>query len=208
MLVVETPADDPTLLSAEELVEALGGADLDNGAIERLNERVSEMLAGACNLQRVGDAVLTLRQETLVETIRLRCPVDVLPLSRKPIVEVVSVEESGSELAEDDDFEVDSVRGLLRIQSDCPSWWAAGKIVVTYKAGFAAVPPALKELAAKMAVLLHSERGRDPSLGSLDIPGVGSETYRYGRPDDPLVPAEIIEGLRAGGFLRSETMVG
>ena len=207
MLTVTAAAADPTLLTIAETAEAIGGVPLGAAALQRLNARVSELLAGACNIERAGAAVLTLREETYTETLRPRCPVDVLYLSRKPVIEVLSAAEGDDDLVVDEDFELNSERGLLRIQGGCPSWWAAEKIVVSFRAGYATVPPGLKELAAKLAMALYAERGRDPSLGSMDIPGVISETYRYGRPDDPLIPAEIMEGLRAGGFVHSETMI-
>lgn len=173
-----------------------------------MNARVSELLAGACNLQRAGAATLTLREETLSETFRLRCPLDVLYLSRKPVVEVLLVTENDDTLYETDDYEQISERSIQRMQSGSVSWWATGKTVVSFRAGFAVVPPGLKELAAKLATTLKFERGRDSSLGSMEVPGVLSETYRYGRPDDPLVPAEIMEGLVNGGYVLSGTMVG
>jgi len=207
MLTVTTAATDPTLLTLAEVAEAIGGTGHNTVALQRLNERVSEMLAGACGMDRAAAAILTLREETLTETLRLHCPVDVLYLSRKPILEILSVTEAGVALVVEDDFEQNSERSLVRMQSSCVSWWASGKTVVSFRAGYATVPPALKELAAKLANVLHAERGRDPSLGSMDIPGVISETYRYGRPDDPLIPAEIIDGLRSGGFMYSHMMV-
>lgn len=204
MLAVTTAATDPTLLTLAEVAEAVGKPANTSG-LAALNARVSGLIAGACGLERAGASVLTLRDETLTETLRLKCPVDVLRLSRKPVLEIISVTEGDDELTVDTDFEIEGPRNLRRIQSGgLSSWWSSGKIVISYRAGWATVPPELKELAAKLAVVLHAERGRDPSLGSIDIPGVISETYRYGRPDDPLIPAEITEGLKNGGFLMHE----
>lgn len=207
MLTVTTPATDRMLLSVEEIVEAVGGSGHNSAALTRLNARVSELLAGACGLDRVGASILTLREETLTETIWLRCPVDTLFLSRKPIVQVLSVTEGTQVLVVTDDYEQDSERSLARKQNGCLSWWASGKTVVSYKAGYATVPPGLKELAAKLANALFAERGRDPSLGSYEIPGVISESFRYGKADDPLVPAEIMEGLKSGGFVYAHKMI-
>lgn len=209
MLVVTTPAPDPTLLTSTEVAEALGESHgLSATALQRLNERVSELLAGACGLDRAGAAILTLRQETLTETVWMPCNVGVLFLSRKPVIEVLSVNEVDTDLTITDDYIVNSERSLLRMSSSVASTWAFGKSVISYKAGYATVPPGLKELAAKLACTLNAERGRDPSLGSEDIPGVRSATYRYGKPDDPLIPSEIMEGLRNGGFMNSQNMVG
>lgn len=208
MLQVTTAATDPTLLTLAEIAEAIGGSGHTEPKLNSLNARVSELIAAACGLERAGASVLTLRAETLTETVKLRCPLDELFLSRKPVVEVLTVTEAGTELTVDEDFELASDRSLRRLQSGDPCWWATGKTVVSFRAGFASVPPGLKELAAKLALVLNSERGRDPSLGSMDIPGLISETYRYGRPDDPLIPAEIMEGLMRGGYVLAGTMVG
>lgn len=208
MLTVTTPASDPTLLTLDEVAEAIGGSSLSSAALLRLNQRVSELLAGACGMERAGASILTLREETYSETVWLHCPVDVLFLSRKPIVELLTVTEGEDLLVVTDDYEQNSERSIVRMQSGCVSWWASGKTIATYRAGYATVPPGLKELAAKLVNTLHAERGRDPSLGSMDIPGVISETYRYGRPDDPLVPAEIMEGLVRGGFVYAQSMIG
>lgn len=210
MLEVTTAATDPTLLTLAETAEAIKASvtTANRAMLRRLNERASELLAGACGLERAGAAVLTLREETLTETVSLRCHGSVLFLSRKPIVEVLSVTEDGTDLVVDDDFEQDSERSLKRLLDGSASTWVTGKTLVSYRAGFATVPPGLKELAAKLVTTLNAERGRDPSLGSEDIPGVRSYTLRYGRPDDPLLSAEIMEGLRDGQFLMPQSMVG
>lgn len=207
MLTVITPATDPTLLTLAEVAEAVGGSS-DTAALARLNARVGEMLAAACCLERAGVATLTLREETLSETVRLRCPVEVVYLSRKPVLEIISVTECDTALTVNDGFEQSSNWGLQRLYSGALSCWAAGKIVVAYRAGYPTVPNDLKELACKLAVSLWSEKGRDPSLGSVEIPNVIAKTYRFGRPDDPLVTSEILEGLRNGGYLAVQNMVG
>lgn len=206
MLTVTTPASDPTLLTAAEVAEATGIAVSDSAKINRVNSRVSEIIAAACNIPRAGAAILTLREETLTETVRFQSG-GALYLSRKPIVSVVSVKEGDTELSVED-FEIENERCIRRIKDGELFCWTVGKIEVVYKAGFAVVPPMLKELAAKLATVINAETGRDPSLGSVDIPGVISETYRFGRPDDPLVPAEIMQGLINGGFVHHETMIG
>lgn len=201
MLTVTTPASDPTLLTLAEITAAVGASASDTDRLTQLNKRVSEMLAGACGLARAGVATLTLREETLSETLRLTCPADVIWLSRQPVTAVLSLTEDGEELAEDYDYEQDGPRKFLRVQNDCPSWWASGKIVVSYKAGWATVPNDLKELASKLAVSIWSEQGRDPNLKRRKIDGVSEREWWVGSKDDPLITAEIFEGLRSGGYL-------
>lgn len=200
MLTVTTAAEDRTLLTLEEIASAVGGSD-DTAALLRLNNRISEILASACGLERAGSAALTLRQETYTETVRLSCPGKVIRLSRQPISAILSVTEAGVELAEDYDFELSGSRSLVRLCNDAPTAWASGKVVISYRAGWEAVPDGLKEMAAKLAVSLWTERGRDPALQRERIDGVIERQYWVGSKDDPLITAEIMEGLRAGGFL-------
>jgi hypothetical protein len=203
MLAVTTAASDKTLLTLEEIAAAVGGSS-DTAKLVALNNRVAEIIAGACGLQRAGTASLTLREETYTETFRLSCPVYALRLSRKPIVSVLSVDEAGASLAEDYDFEVTGGRSLARLYDDRPTQWAGGKIVVSYKAGWATVPNDLKELASKLALSLWSEQGRDPSLQRVRIDGISERQYWVGSASDPLITAEIMEGLRSGGYLMHE----
>jgi hypothetical protein len=149
----------------------------------------------------------TLRLEDVSDTYRLKSTQKELILSRRPVVTIASLVENSVTLTEGTDFECDTSAGLLyRLSSDCRICWPWGLIVATYNAGWQTVPQDLKELTCKLATMISSETGRDPSLGSMEIPGVISETYRYGRPDDPLIPAEIMEGLQRGGYVN--TFVG
>lgn len=204
MLVVTTAASDPTLLTLAEITTAVNGKASDAERLTQLNRRIGEILAGACGLERAGVATLTLREETLSETFRLRCPADVIYLSRKPVTTVLLVMEDGTSLAEYYDFEQAGPCKFIRVQNDCPSWWAAGKIVISYKAGFATVPNDLKELASKLAVSLWTETSRDPALRRLKIEGVSEREWWVGSKDDPLLTAEIMEGLHSGGYLMHE----
>lgn len=209
MLIVTTPAPDPTLLSDSEIAAAVGkGVSATPQELRALNARVSEMLAAACGVVRGGAVFLTLRAETLTETFRLRSTPESLFLSRSPVIEIVSIAEGDAALTVDDGYEIDGINSVLRLHSGSPACWGCERTTVVYRAGWETVPNDLKELASKLAIAIWSERGRDPSLGSIDIPGLMSETYRYGRPDDPLITAEIMQGLANGGYLNRQAMVG
>jgi len=206
MLTVTTAASDLNLLTPAELRAAVGVEDSSQDAkLTTLGKRVSASLAAACRVASGGTSPPTLRLETLSETFRLKSCHKELILSRMPIVSVISVTEVDAALAVDGtDFEIEANAGMLRrLSSDEPIDWTIGKTVVVYTAGWATVPDNLKNLADKLAVVFWGEGTRDPSLGSMEIPGVISETYRYGRPDDPLIPEEIMQGLQQGGFVNN-----
>ena len=62
-----------------------------------------------------------------------------------------------------------------------PTRWCAGKIVVTYKAGFQTAPGDLKMAAMDFMRLNWADKDRDPSLKSevIDIPDVRRVERQY-----------------------------
>jgi hypothetical protein len=207
MLTVTEPASDPALLTQEEVLTAIGSpAGITSDRLRDLSLRVSELIADTCNVALAGSAVRTLRAETLEETLRVRCPQERLTLARGPILSVTSVTEDGTTL-DAADYEVDGF-SLVRLSSGYPSWWSScGRIVIAYRAGWETVPAGLKEAASKLAARLFFDAGRDTSLGSVDIPGLIAATYRYGRPDDPLISTDIMQALRDGRYINTRDMV-
>lgn len=200
MLTIVTENTDRLLLTRAEIAAVV--PESDNAALDALNARVSALIVKACNVARAGATPPTLRLESVSDTFRLKSLQDVLMLSRMPVVSFASLTEAGVSLTEGTDYECDRSAGLLyRLSGTERSSWACGTIVVSYSAGWQTVPHELRELACKLATMIASEGGRDASLGAMEIPGVISETYRFGRPDDPLVPAEIMEGLQRGGYV-------
>lgn len=200
-LTVTTPATDYSLLTLAELRSAVGvtGTSKDT-ELRTLGNRVAALMAKACNIPSSGAYPPTLRLETLTETFRSSGYLNAIMLSRSPVVSIISLTEIDTVLGTTD---YDNSAGFIqRLSSGIPTIWASGVTTVVYQAGWATVPHDLRELASKLALLLWSEKGKDPSLGSVDIPGVISETYRYGRPDDPLIPAEIMEGLQRGNYVK------
>lgn len=194
MLVVTEEADDPTLLSIAELRAAVNVTDTSQDAkLTTLGKRVSSSIAKACKVvPGSSEFPLTLRLETLTETIRAGCYLQELFLSRKPIVEVTSVTEGGSLLSASD-YEIDVDAGkLTRVTGNDLGRWLPGKIVVVYSAGWDVVPDDLKLAAAKLAQILWVEGSRtDPSLRSESIPGVIDQSWWVGPAEDPLMSAEI-----------------
>jgi hypothetical protein len=121
-----------------------------------------------------------------------------LVLTRYPVADVVSVVENDVTLAADE-TEIESDTGLLRrLINDRLAWWACGKIVVTYRAGFADVTdmeslPAPIERAAIILVGMFRQRTkRDPAVRQVTH-GDTAVTYGLGPlgADTDALPAEV-----------------
>lgn len=200
MLSIVTENTDRLLLTRAEIGAVV--PETDTAKLDALNARISALIVKACRVAAAGATPPTLRLEAVADTYRLKSSQEALVLSRMPIVSFASVVEAGTTLTEGTDFECDKSAGLLyRLSANDRSCWSSGLIVVSYSAGWQSVPHDLRELACKLATMIGSESGRDASLGGMEIPGVISETNRFGRPDDPLIPAEILEGLQRGGYV-------
>lgn len=205
LIAVTTAASDLTLLTDADLRQATGVATGSDTQLAALGRRVAAAITSRCNVRTAGAQTPTLRLETITETFRLDCPVDVLLLARRPVVEIVSVTED-TVAVDSTDWETDEAAGLLRrLSSDYPAWWQACKIVVVYRAGWATVPDNLRNAAMKLAGVFWSEGQKvDPSLKRVSIPGVIDKEYWVGPSDDPALPREVEDLL--GDYIN--TVVG
>lgn len=196
MLVVTTPASDPTLLSAQELRDAVGAADGSHDtALASIGRRVAAAIARVCGVAAGGAVAPTLRKETLTETFRLEAARQKLILARAPVVSVTSVVEDGITLAAAD-YEIDAGPGLLlRLDDDTPAAWEPCKITVVYSAGWETVPDDLKLAATKLVQAAFASGSRDPDLKRERVDGVGEWEYWVGPAGDPLVPDEVMHLL-------------
>ncbi len=83
--------------------------------------------------------------------------------------------------------------------------WPSAEVVVTFVAGFAdtaAVPAALRQIAASLARTFAALPSRDPSIASETVVGVHSITYVAPVPGEADgLPPLIARMLRAGGFV-------
>lgn len=101
-----------------------------------------------------------------------------LQLSRWPIVDVTSVTEDGSALAEDSDFiGVERPGQLIRLDGDRAKSWSNTEIEVTYSAGYATIPSDLEDAVIRMVTKRYSAKGRDPNLKQQNIPGVLEQSW-------------------------------
>lgn len=195
ILTVTTPATDLLLLTEAEARQAAGVASGKDDEILQLRKAVSAAITSRCNVWASGAVPPTLRLETLSQQTRLDCAVEQIRLVRRPVIEIISVTEDATAVVSTD-YELDAGTGLLRrLCSDYPSWWAASKIVVAYRAGWASVPENLRAAAMRFATVVWSEAGRDSGLKSITIPDVISKEYWVGPVDDPLFSREIEELL-------------
>lgn len=207
MLVITEEAEDPTLLTEDEVATAIGDTSVPSDGLIAISERVSEMIAGACNVAPAGAAVRTLRAETVMEVVRLRSSsTETLYLARRPVIEIISATEGGVAVVDADRELSDS--GLLRLRNGHPCGWTCGKVAVEYRAGWEEVPPALKEIAGRLAATLWSNKGRDANLKRERVDGVGEQEWWVDLKADTIVPDDIQAALVRGGFVNLQTMVG
>lgn len=205
MFEVVTPAGDLNLLTVEELRVAIG-LESDDGSqdekLEALGNRVSSMIASACQVVKDGVNPPTLLLEGCVDIFRLKCSQRAIFLSRKPIYQIVSVTSAGSSLSEDVDFEVDKASGkLIRLCDDSETCWEAGKVIVEYDAGFDRVPEDLKAIAVQLAGGYWADDGVDPMEKRLSIPGIVDIERWVDATADPQMPSDIMKALIDGGYV-------
>ena len=183
LIAITAPATSRALLTAAELRAAAGVAATDttrDTELAAIGLTVADIISDWCGLAGDGITPVTLRQETLTETFRLTCRKKPLILSRRFLGTVSIVEDDVALVAAD--FLINAGAGLLtRLTSDdVATSWPAAKIVVTYQAGFAAVPTPLADVAAEM-VGRRAGAERDPLMKSerKEVPGVYTVDRSY-----------------------------
>ena len=124
-----------------------------------------------------------------------------LMLDRTPVVAVASVVLNGTPLAPDA-VEIDDADAgfLLRLDgSSCSIGWPAGRVVVTYTAGYSSTPPDVERCCIDLVKLAYFARDRDPALRSYE--NVDVESVSYFDPDKTAMrgglPADIADRLSA-----------
>lgn len=178
---VSATATDRKLLTLDEAKAALGITTTNYDLVlPDLVTRISDAITDECAVPGDGLAVPTLLQETIIETFRPGLSFSVMRLARRPVTSVAAVVEAGTTLG-GTDYEIETGAGLLRrLSGDTEVCWACGKIVVTYQAGFAAVPELLKLAAIAVLREQWAMKDRDPLLRSENIPDIGEKVYWTG----------------------------
>jgi hypothetical protein len=218
MLTVIEPAEDYQLLTEEELRVAAGldpTDDSQDAALATWGLQAASSLASACGLAKAGydvsllplrgEAPLTLKAETFIQTLRVKpgYQYGTLFLARWPVLEIISVAEGSTTLATDG-WELDVAEGsLTRLSSDATIYWSAGRVTVQYTAGYDTVPVGLKSYASRLTGLYLQTTGSDPTERRVEIPGVITvERWVDQTATDVIVPEEIATGLLRDGYRR------
>lgn len=178
MITIVTPADSRALLTDPQLCLAVG-VDAVTPTLTALGLQVSDRITQMCKVASDGVSVPTLMSETITETFRDVCRVNVLPFGRNPVTEIVSVVEDGVTLDPDDQFERDG-QMLHRLSDDRRIRWSAKKIVNTYKAGFVTVPEDMVLAASLYVKLLWDGQDRDQTKKSETVEGMGRDEWFEG----------------------------
>lgn len=201
MLTIASPNTDRSLLTLAELRAAAGVSDGSRDIeLTALGGYVSAMITKACRIATAGAIPPTLRLETVTETVRLRSEQTYLALSRRPIVEIVSVNADDS-LLDASEYEQDGAL-FYKLSGDDRIVWPASLIAVEYSAGYAIVPDDVKYAAIKFVQSEVVRGGRDPLLRRESIPGLADYEYWVDPTKDTMVPAEVFDILKRGGYVQ------
>ena len=204
MLTVVTPAASTRLVTiAAARAELRAGGDVTDAAIGALIDQASAAMAG---YRGAGFGRRMLR-----ETLRGCWGRPALMLSAYPVAQLVSLTAGGAAMTADAGFELDPTTGLIyRLSGGCRSPWAAGTVVVQYQDGWVlpldpvqgqSVPPAsdlpadLTRACLTLVSGLSAASGRDPSLRSESVAGVGSTTWAEAGPDAAGLPPQVAATL-------------
>lgn len=207
---VTSAATDLSLLSITELRKAANVSDSSRDAdLLTLGLRIAATITATCNIATDGATPPTLRKETITDTFRRNrffarvrnrdrdglAGDEEIYLSRRPVVSVASVTESGV-LLDPASYEVrGGIGALVRLNNDVPCQWAPSKIVVVYDAGWATVPDGLKRAAEQLVQLYWSQASKDPLVSQSNVPGVLEQQIRIGSQSAPSIPQDVMDDL-------------
>lgn len=172
-LEVEGWLGGETVAKPEHFIQEIGGLSVPEA--ERLAHEVTAIIHQYCRRN--------LRQRDVTETFYLAKPIGPrLFLSTYPIVSVSSVTIDGVSTT---DYVIKREMGyLIKTGPDGSTGyiesWRGKKIVVSYRAGYfysSGTPDDLHRAALSLGAFLHEARGRDFSLRSMSVEGVGSVSW-------------------------------
>lgn len=205
MLTIASPNTDRSLLTTAELRGAAGVGDNSRDAeLIPLGRYVSAMITKACRVSAAAGIPPTLRSEAVVETFRIGCKQGSVVLSRRPVTEISAVSEDGEDLA-DGDYEIDGSGILYRLSSNVRSEWLRAEVSVSYTAGWATVPDDLKYAAIKFVRAELTTGSRDPLLKRLKVDGISEREWWVEPTKDTVVPSDVLDILRRGGYVNLST---
>jgi uncharacterized phiE125 gp8 family phage protein len=188
MIVVTTPAASRRLTTVARVKAELRITDsLSDDAIGLAIDEASAAITSA-----VGRVLV---RETVTETIETTGDVR---LSRFPVVSIENVTLNGAEVPADG-YELDRVGILYRFNFGRRIFWASGRMVVRYVAGYAAadatdphpLPRDLERAAIITAGRFFEDRGRNTSIRSESVDGVGAMSFLDPRGEDGGLPPGV-----------------
>jgi hypothetical protein len=190
VLTVNTAADSQNLISLSDVKAAFGVTDGNQDVdLRRLISQASAMIASYCNRVFI--------EENVTETFRpLRSHgthfslfghghhhggnrEQYLILARRPVTQIASVTEGGNAV-DGVGYGLDPKEGTLeRLWGDRSAYWQ-GTSIVTYTGGYplAEVPADLVGAVIDLIRYLKQRADFDPTLRTIDIPGVLTKTYQ------------------------------
>lgn len=220
ILVVTTPAQTPILLTTLAAVkQELEIADDSSDAwltnvIARQSQRIQSYCERVFAIETVTETFyadrgvpqtdLTPAWERLGGTRRPSLRLQRTPVIGTPAVTLSPASADPVTLTVATDFIVDAARGVLTRLGTTgrPIFWSPCETAVTYTAGFAlpgeqerTLPVDLEDACIQLVKGRWHGRRRDPQLKSETIDMVGSQTFWVPNPDDPAMPAEVVETL-------------
>lgn len=181
MLTVIDAADSYDLVTLADAKSALdiSGTDMDDKLAAWITQ-ASSAISTYCG--RVFAA------ETVEETFRPSHGCIGLVLSRYPVISITSITE-GDQTLSSSDYEADSVSGVInRLWQDRYATWSNSKVVVTYQAGFEAIPESLERATIICLQYYRSADGRDPAIRSASITDI--EMLQFFAPTGDALPIE------------------
>lgn len=178
MLTVITPATATNLTTLEAVLRDLGktaGTELDP-AIMAAIQQASATICSWCGR--------TFAFEVVRETFHHTGPADVLLLSRSPLMELVSVmTEAGAVPLDLVEVDTPAIAYLLDV-SGRRKPWPVGRVVADYSAGYIlpddegrTLPHDVERACIALVRGMVQAIGRDTSIKSEDIEGVGATAY-------------------------------
>ena len=191
MLEIVTPASTGhlTVLDRVKTELSISGTSEDAKLTTLIGE-ASDLIAAYCNRDTFG-------REELRQTERVTAARECIILARDLAVTVTEVTADGTVL-DPADYELDGSL-LYRLEDDERISWEGEKVVIEYETGFTLLgdlPFALERAALDIVVNLYRSAGRDTSIRTEMVEGVGSTSYTDLRANSGLpLSAERIQAL-------------
>lgn len=198
MFIVLTAAASRELLTAQQLRLAVGLSEADtskDALLSSLGTAAASAITNYCRVARDGVTPPTLLQETVSDVFRLDRRQKSLFLSRRFVTSISAVSVDQTPLVPTD-YELDRATGVFkRLCGERESCWQAGKVSITYVAGFATVPGDLRMAAQRLVASMYADNGRDPNLKRQRVDGIGEEEYWVGTKAAQMLPQEVADLL-------------